>query len=148
MNEAAFIYQQRANKGKVFQVRSACTDLTNHWKRTNSAFRDHVRPLIIYQPKHNLKTIIFLPHISSILIQFIAGGTGEMLAGNEVGLDEHDVSFALMIHVVAIDEVLDIKLKGETRLGKARRKVGDDGAGDQRAGQGDRSPEGGCCRNL
>ena len=33
-----------------------------------------------------------------------------MLAGNEVGLDEHDVSFALMIHVVAIDEVLDIKL--------------------------------------
>ena len=71
-----------------------------------------------------------------------------MLAGNEVGLDKNDVSFALMIHVVAIDEVLVINLKGATRLGKARRKVGDDGAGDQRAGQGDRSPEAGCCRNL
>ena len=43
-----------------------------------------------------------------------------MLAGNEVGLDKNDVSFALMIHVVAIDEVLDIKLKGATRLGEAR----------------------------
>ena len=32
----------------MLQVRSACTDLTNHWKRTNSAFRDHVRPLKIF----------------------------------------------------------------------------------------------------
>ena len=69
-------------------MRSACTDLTNHWKRTNSAFRDHVRPRLIYQPTHNLKTMILLPYISSILIQFTAGGTGGMLAGNE-GLDEH-----------------------------------------------------------
>ena len=71
-----------------------------------------------------------------------------MLAGNEVGLDEHDISFALIIHVLTIDGALDINLKGETRLGEARREVGDNGAGDQRAGQGDRSPEGGCCRNL
>ena len=43
-----------------------------------------------------------------------------MLAGNEVGLDEHDISFALIIHVLTIDGALDINLKGETRLGEAR----------------------------
>ena len=87
--------------------------------------------------------MIFLPYISSILIQFTAGGTGGMLAGNE-GLDEHSP----FLHKVTIGGALEIKLKGETRLGKARRKVRDNSAGDQRAGQGDRSPEGGCCRNL
>ena len=43
-----------------------------------------------------------------------------MLAGNEVGLDEHAISFALIIHVVNIDGALDINLEGATRLGEAR----------------------------
>ena len=43
--------KQIIKQKQMLQVRSACTDLTNHWKRTNSAFHDHVRHFMnIFSP--------------------------------------------------------------------------------------------------